>query len=381
MPIIQRVLSMDEYYRSTEGDKIILNHLSPMALDDITKINESLMTVYNNTESISTMPSCECGMIKGRYMLGRACSACGTSCRESYEKVKPLMWLKTLAPHIKFINPIFWLILRNLLDKKTDYLRWLCDPKYNIPTNIPNHIIGLKDELGGKRSYQNVLNNIPVILMYLSNHAKYKTSYKRANILLLLDMYHKQGNEMFSDFLPIINKKLFVMENTSKGKFVNLSVADVYDVVLMWVSAANDERATEKKQYDATAEAVAKLADLYLMYMKNYVVKKIGIFRKHIYGARSHFTFRSVITSMPAQHQHDEIHIPWGIAVTVFKYHILNKLIKRGYTYIEATRMRFKAVKSYDPVLHEIMNELIAESPQGKIPVILQRNQTRRVPY
>lgn len=378
MPIIQRVLSMDEYFRSSDGDKIILNHLSPMALDDINKINESLITVYNNTESISTMPSCDCGMVSGRYMLGRACNSCGTYCKESYEKVKPLMWLKALNPNLKFINPIFWLILRNLLDKKTDYLRWLCDPKFNLQCNIPNHIIGLKDELGGKRSYTNVINKIPEILMYLSNHAKYKTSYKRANILLLLDMYHKQGNEIFSEYLPIINKKLFVMENTSKGKFVNLSVADVFDVVLMWVSAANDERATDKRQADSTAEAVAKLADLYLTYMKNYVVKKIGIFRKHIYGARSHFTFRSVITSMSGRHQHDEIHIPWGIAVTVFKYHILNKLIRRGYTYIEATKMRFKGVKSYHPVLDEILAELIAEAPGGRIPVILQRNPSLR---
>lgn len=380
MAITQRFLPMDEYFRSSDGDKIILNHLSPMALDDINKINESLITVYNNTESISTMPSCDCGMVKGRYMLNRPCGACGTSCKESYEKVKPLMWLKSLHPTVKFMNPIFWLILRNILDKKTDYLRWLCDPKYNLPTTIPNHIIGLRDEIGGKRSYANFISKIPEVLVYLSNHARYKVSYKQANILLLLEMYYKHEHDLFSDYLPIINKKLFVMENTTKGKFVNLSVADVYDVVLMWVTAANDEKATEKKKSDATAEAVSKLADLYLTYMKNYVVKKIGIFRKHVYGARSHFTFRSVITSMPGRHKHDEIHIPWGIAVTVFKYHILNKLIKRGYTYIESTRLRFKAVKKYDPIVHSVINELIAEAPTGRIAAILQRNQKEGFP-
>lgn len=374
MAITQEFFSLDAYYRRSSGDKIIVNDLNQFNISDIEKLNSSLMTVYNNTDTLSTVPSCDCNELKGRYLIGRTCQACGTVCKEVHEKVEPLLWLKSISPNLKFMNPDFWLVFRTIIDKKIDYLRWMCDSKYNPPVELPNFMYGIKELLKEERTYENTMSKIPAIIKYLLNHAKFKDPDKQENLKLVLSMWNKEKESLFSDYLPIINKKLFVMENTTKGRFTNLATSDVIDIVMSWMKIVNDEKPTIKKQSNSTAAIISKLATLYYVYFDSYIVKKIGVFRKHVYGARSHFTFRAVITSIPGRHLYNEVHVPWAIGVTAFRPHILNKLMKRGYRYKEANVMLFRAVKKYTVVIDEILNELISESPYMGIPILIQRN-------
>ena len=75
------------------------------------------------------------------------------------------------------------------------------------------------------------------------------------------------------------------------------------------------------------------------------------------------------------RHRHDQIIAPWCIGSTVFRPHLLNKLIKRGYSYKNASNLLYRAVKKYEPVVDELLQEIIKESsdPRG-IPVLIQRN-------
>lgn len=378
MAISQEFLGMDEYFRSTQGDKIIINDLCYANIRDQDLLMGNMLTVYNAAEAISTKPSCDCGKLNNRYLIGQTCSTCGSTVREPHEKVEPLLWLKVLQSDLKFINVDFWLILRNIMDKKTDWLRWLSDPKYNPPVAVPDFVYGLRDMLG-ERSYKNTVNRIPDIIMYLYNSPKFKgpdKPEKLESLELLMNMYVLEKDKLYSDYLPIINKKLFVMENTPKGRFTNLAISEIVDVAITWIKHANlnEQIVDEKRNAVSTASIISALADVYYKYFDDYIVKKVGMFRKHVYGARSHFTFRSVITSVPGKHRHDEISIPWGIAVTVFEYHICNKLMKRGFNYKEVNSLLFSCVKMYDPLIHEILLELLAEAPNNRIPVIAQRN-------
>lgn len=375
MAITQRFLGQDEYFRRTTGQKLIVNDISYMSAEDLKNLDDKLITQYNNTDVISTIPQCDCGVVSGRYKLGKLCPNCGTMCKEAHEKVEPVLWLRALTPNTKFLNPDFWSILKNILFKKVDCLRWLCDSSYNPGVNLPTHVYGILELLGNVRKYEVVMNKLPAILEYLIVHPNFRDPDKRENLTLLLDMFHKEKDKLFSDYLPIMNKQLFVMENTSKGKFINFTVADAIDIVMMWVKASNEEKQTDKKINIVTGQVISKLSDLYMTYFNNYVYKKIGIFRKHVYGTRSHFTFRSVIVSIPGKHRHDEIYIPWSIAVTVFRPHILNILVKRyKMPYIDVNNLLFRSVKKYEPIVHEALLTLMREAPTGRINVIAQRN-------
>lgn len=104
--------------------------------------------------------------------------------------------------------------------------------------------------------------------------------------------------------------------------------------------------------------------------------KKEGWARKHTFGTRSHWTFRGVITSLSANHERDELHIPWSMAVMLLEYHLMNKLLKRNFTPAECTNLINESVLQYNPLIDELFSELIAESPQKGIPTSFCRNPT-----
>lgn len=376
MAITQRILNMDEYFRITPGDKIIVNDLNMLNVGDIESVISSLMTVYNNTDVISTKPSCDCGKLTGRYVLHKTCVECGTECRDLESKVYPILWLKSLTPNLKFCNVNFWLMLSKNLDSKIDYLRWLSDDKYNPPVKIPSYIFSIKDMIGGVRSYSNTMNNIPKIIMFLQSLTKFKDPEKQVMLSYMLELYENSKKDIFTDYLPIVNKKLFVKENTNKGIFINLTVSDAIEVVMGWMKVCSLDNPKPKDQEIATARAISGLATLYAKYFKEHVAEKSGILRKHVYGGRSHFTFRNVIVSRAGRHRHDQIVAPWCIGPSVFRPHLLNKLIKRGYSYKDASNLLYRAVKKYEPVVDELLQEIIKESsdPRG-IPVFIQRNK------
>ena len=374
MAITQRILNFDVYYRTTTGDKIIVNDLSYMDVTLGDMVMKSLMTIYDNTETISSKPSCDCGKSQGMYLLNRVCTMCGTPVKDIDQKVDPVLWLKAFTPELKFLNTTYWLMLSQVIDSKYDWLRYLADSRFNPNLTIPAHIVAIREKLGNKRSYSHVMNNIETILNYMLTLPKYKVGKKLVMIQSLLELYNTHKEDLFSTYLPIVNKKLFVIENTNKGRFVNLIVADIVDVALSWIKTSSLENPSMIRLENTTASAISNLAGLYKNYFINYVGKKKGILRKHVYGARSHFTFRTVITSIPGKHDHDEIIPPWSIMVTVFRPFILNKLEKRGYKYKDADKLLFKAVITYIPVIDEILEELIRESYGGKLSCIMQRN-------
>jgi len=138
---------------------------------------------------------------------------------------------------------------------------------------------------------------------------------------------------------------------------------------------AAKEGTSMRRKSIATGILVSKLAALYIKYYEKFLISKEGGFRKHVYGARSNFTFRTVITASTGRHKHNEVVPPWVISVTTFRPHLLNKLIRRGYSYKQADRLLNHSIGHYSSVIEELQKELISESPypQG-IPVIVNRN-------
>lgn len=368
MAITQRLISLDAYYRATPGDKIIVNDISWFKPDDLETLNRNLMSIYDNTDILSTKPTCDCGVTAGRYLVGKCCSVCGTKCQERDQKMTPLIWLRAIDEDHLFINPVIWLMIKKLLSNKGDYLRYLCDTRYNPPIGIPPYIINIRDMvLKGERSYANTSKHLVDILKYLLSVPKYKDPSKQEYIQLLINMVMQHPDEIYSNYLPIINKKLFIVENTSKGKFINLASSDIIDVVMSWVKLCSENINLTPKQISSTmASVMSNISNLYHNYYSKFLIGKPGVFRKHLYGTRSHFTFRCVIVSTPGEHKYNEIVAPWAIGLTAFRPHIFNKLIKRGYNYKQANKLLFKSVKKYDPVISEILDELITETPEGK---------------
>jgi DNA-directed RNA polymerase beta' subunit len=130
-----------------------------------------------------------------------------------------------------------------------------------------------------------------------------------------------------------------------------------------------------------TAKIMAMITDYYHNIFRSNLSPKEGLLRKHLGGARGNHGFRAVITSHEDVAHHDEIYIPWCVGVTVFRQHILNKLMNRnhrhgGLTHNQAVGLMMGHVYKYHPVLDAILKELIAEAPGRGIVCMIQRNPT-----
>lgn len=370
MAITQKFINLDKYRKLCGG--IDLNDIDININDSVESINQRLYTIYNSN-IISTVPQCECGYIHSRHRLGVRCDRCGGVCKEP-DGNKPFLWLRDI--NAKFINPMFWLMLRTIMDKKIDCLKWLSDTSYN-PPNKPEFLVNLLSVMGGVRSYTALVNNMDKVIEFLKHITKFKSSVSAVSELeAMSELWIKYNNDLLTSHVPIPNKNIFVMEATSKGRFINLVVGDVVNIVNEWMRITSDD--VDIKRVDKyTAKAISSLASLGKTLYTDYIVSKTGLFRKHQYGARSHGTFRTTVTCIPRPHTHNQVELPWSVGLTAYEPHIINKLCKRKYTYKKACALILRSIDSYSEVISEILDELVEESNyELGIPVSMQRNPT-----
>jgi hypothetical protein len=292
-----------------------------------------------------------------------------------FDSVEPILWLEKFKDDLVFINPKFWADLSKTISTKLDGLRWLSDTTYN-PPKIPPALLGLKEIIGG-RSYLNVVNNLDKIIMFLKHNAYFKTLPKQVRLDALLKLVEEDRDKIFSNHLPLINKKLFVMETTNKGNYTSVLLSDIIDLALLGISTANDVGMTRKRIETNTAKVISKSAELFTNYLKDLVSKKGGLIRKNIYGTRAHFTFRCVVSAIGTDYDYDELHVPWSILTTTFRPHVINKLRKRGYNMKDASAKTFRATLIFDQEIADIGEELIKEAKGKGIAVLANRNQRR----
>ena len=206
------------------------------------------------------------------------------------------------------------------------------------------------------------------------NNSTFKANGKNIKAEELLKHYLENYNDLYTTYLPLINKRLFVMEVTPKGTYVSPMLADILNIALLGIKISNLDP-TDRRVENGTGTIISSTVKLFNKYVKEKLGGKPGLARRHIYGTRSHFTFRAVITSLRTYEDYDILHLPWVIGVTAFRPHILNKLIKKhNFTYREANKILHEVVMRYDPLIDDILNELIKESPYKGIPVIFNRN-------
>lgn len=373
MAIRQKHISLDAYFRSITSKKLILNDLSLFDQNHKEEFHNAMVKEYSG-DTFNILPKCNCGKYKGEFYKGHKCEVCnGVVDEMSYD---PVIWAKAFTKDRWFINPMYFQMLNNLLGKDIQYLVGIT----NEPRTKSNVSIAIaRTVLHNDRSYKNFLANIRNILIFISSLSQFRTVSKAESVRLLLEMWDNEHDILLSEYLPLINNVLFNVTKTNKGKYLDTGLASVYDVASMWMRVANDSVATELTLDKTTGKAVCAIGSMPEFYIRNYISGKPGIFRKHVYGCRSPFTFRTVITSRPGRHRHDEVIAPWAVLVTVMRPMILNRLMKvdNKLSYLEASNRIYRACKSYDSEIYKIGKDLIKEAQESNgrgLPVIIHRN-------
>lgn len=114
------------------------------------------------------------------------------------------------------------------------------------------------------------------------------------------------------------------------------------------------------------ASVVNGLSTYYLHMFGDPFSAKEGWWRKTVFGTRMHFSYRAVATSQAGVHNYEQIQIPYSVAATLFRVHLMNKLRGRGYTEDEAFTYVMQHVANRDPLIDELLSEILGEACGGK---------------
>lgn len=358
-----------ERYRKQLGNDIIYVNDLPMETDsDHLRVIDLIMTHYTEDYIPATRPA------DSPFMQDK----------------KPSVWLRPPDGVDYFIVPRVWLIMRkNMTYKGTNVLRWLVDPLYRTPKEPMGPWLAVA-ELGIQRSYIAFYKNFDKIMnawfgYYLSlKNMEIKDHY-------FMEFIKKYRNLIFVTALPIPNKMAFVRETNSTGDYGDTSVmTHAIDAVNTIASLRNVAGGlTLRKAENKTVKVIEHLAEFIVRHDRENSSKKSGTYRKHFCGASMSFSARAIITSAQntedmiskeyyfdpdAGLKYDEIYIPWGMGMELFKVHITTKLIRRGLTPLDISALYAKHTRYFSPLLKEIMEEVIKEHPLKKFPNLIQRN-------
>ena len=375
MPIYQQLSNFDREFNSLREIPIIINDLVNNSKEDKDFIKNIVTTRYDG-DLISLLPSCRCGSIKGEFSIGVTCPTCNTLVKTSLESdIESMIWFRKPHGVAKLINPHVWLMLRNRFTKSGfNVIQWLTDTTYKAPVKEPPILAKLKAD-GVPRGYNNFVQNFRMIMEYLFSIKQFDVNDNIDYLKQLLLGHESNLQYIFSDYIPLPNKSILIIETTNVGIYVDPVVVGIVDAIEMLVSIDNDfyDQSIKVKE-NRTVKAIVKLVEYFEKYLKTNLTPKGGQLRRHVFGTRTNFSFRAVVSSLTGPHEYDEIHVPIGIGLTAFRPHLLNKLFKLGYDHNSAIGLLLSHTEKYHPLLSRLLQELIDESPDKGLKCLLQRN-------
>lgn len=369
------IIDLDEVFNTIETPPIVLNHQEILTQEGREAFDRLLYTQYTE-DTLSPTPTCQCGAIRGRYNIGLKCTSCLTYVEEPIKtEIEPIVWMA--APNkIKYLMPpIVWhMLVTKIKASGFSFVKWMTDPNYRPSGHIPQRLPWMLEQ-GHKRSYNYFIRNFEEVLHDLV----FGDGRKKPNPthVYLYELCIKNKDKILVKHIPIPSKVAFIIEESAGSRWADKTMNLAIDAVRRMQET---EQALDTLSIRNLESRITKILDsmgqFYYEYLRKNWDGKTKIFRKHIFGARLHFTARAVITSITEVHDKSELHFPWSMSLQLFKIHIASKLIHRGFSAEAALSMINGHAYVYHPLLDEIFQELIHESKYMGLPVIFQRNPT-----
>lgn len=358
------MIDQEEVFNKLNSAPVIVNYLDISTPQGRLNLNELMYTKCEG-DRLNTIPSCSCGRLTRFVNYGKTCAICHTVCQTSMDQeLEPSMWLEAPVGVNTLINPAHWIVLSSLLTiSGCNMLEWFCNPYYKAPGKQPDKLSALIDYMNnagisrGINDFQRCIDDLFSEMFRLRMFPK----KRREEVAALMGVIR---DTIFTRWVPIPSEVGFIVEVDERATRVDEEMIDAVNAIrIINDVAAMGERMPLAKRQSLSVVAIAHLAKFYVGYVDKSIGSKPGFLRKHVYGSRLDFTARAVITSNAGVHDYDELIIPWGVALQLFQIDITNKLYRRGWSVTQVLDVFKDYALRYHPVLHEVIEELIAESP------------------
>ncbi len=382
-----RIISHDEDFEKLKYTPLMINDYNVSNPEHKEILDRHLYTHYKETDTIEYSSSCACGAMTNVYdeddeILCEICHTPATSTTDG--PIHSYVWFRAPEGVDRLISPQMYSVIAPYLKvREYNFLEYFLDKDYNpdltrITAKETIRKINILHSRGLPRGYNNFIKHFDGIMEFLFEANIVDGTRQKREELWKFIQENKQY--MFPKYLPIPSKLCFIVESTTSGIYIDKPLLTALNTILLIsktelnnVEIPLDSRSVQRR----TFKAIKQYAEFFDTYVKSRLAGKPGQWRRHHFGSRLHFTARGVITSISEPHDMNDLHIPWGVGLQLFKYHIINKLMnKHGFDYNRAINYVYGHVLKYDKLLDDIFKELIAESPEGRILCLLQRNPT-----
>lgn len=366
MGLIAYIPDHKEILDLMEEPPLVVNDLK---LDFGTKEGKDRLAMYLSFQFdgdvIPAIPTCLGGHIGGESRLGEKCPVCDTRVTNLVDRaVDQGVWIRPPEGVTGFIHPEIWNVLSPRLTplKSFSMMSWVCDPNYG--EFIPAYAAVLEEY---KRIHKRGLNYVlehfdEVINFILSSKLCTKlTLQDKADIQLFL---LQNRSKVVQKYLPLPSSIFVVSEKTAMGTYADEKTPALLDAVYMVTSTYGSAIALTARQREShAARFISAVSAVYQNICTKFIGSKYGLVRRQLIGSRLHFTGRAVITSISDAHHYEELHVPWAFAVQILEPHLTGKLLRRGFTVNEAMEFLEDHTLNWHPLMRELFDELIAESP------------------
>ena len=390
------VVDYQQMYKNLKTRPVIINHIARdyPSMNASEMINALIRNHYED-DNLDTMARCMCGHLTGGFNEGLVCPLpdCKTVVARSIDRpLESNIWMEVPEGIPAFVNPIAWSIINaNMSSTKFDLMQYLTEPHYRPPApeaeNVKS-VINYLEANGVKRGLANFYNDFDHIMdvVLVTNpmlkHRNGPNGKPWIKEALVRDMRHwvkKYRKCIFSNRLPFPSRIVFPSEQSGFTTYIDPNMPAAFDSVKTLCSIENSPtRLTERKVNSLVVKTIMQYTAYHEGFRRTTCGTKRGIFRRQLGSTRSPWTARAVIAPLAGKHEYDEIHTPWSMTVALLRVDIASMLMKEPYNM--NPREIYKRIDdgtlTYDPLIHEVIDKLIAQCPEGGIPVSMLRNPT-----
>lgn len=367
------LIDLDQQFANSPHSKIInnFNLISPNLSREYTD------QIFSNADDeLGFEPTCECGMTCGVIKEGLICPQCGTVCSTGFTDVMThQIWLGVPQELPPVIHPVWYMIMHTwtAIGRYDSVLDSILNPKSEIPEDFEPY---MHDEL---RGFQYFYAHADEILDILIN--QYERTAKKPMAEWMIPFREKYRHLLFTRHLPILHSSLHPLKkNGETMNYIDTTSKELLKAIIDMSAVTYRQHATtvnSRQQYRTLYNVYKNMITYYTSLVSTKLGSKQGLLRKHCYGSRVHFSFRSVVVPQTIPLPMDEVLLPWCTIVNGLKLVIINFLMTRfNKSFNEALQIFFHALVKYDETVDQCLKMFINECPDHKGCIILGRNPT-----
>jgi len=359
MPIFQKLINLEEVFENLPYPPVIINNLEGKDNEEREQIS-NIVSTYYTSDNVSLIPTCGCGSTKGVFSVNTICPNCNMEVLSPIESnIYSLLWVNKPEGIDKLISPIILIMLKERFTKSGfSVMNYLMDTSYRVKSNskAARELLTKVREQNFDRGYNNFITNFDSIIEVLLGMKEFRLKYGVKDSLKELIL--RDRDKIFTNHLPLPNRNVLIIEKTPFGVSTDKIVIMAIDAIQMLTGIDNLDTIKPMVKQNRTFRSLDLLCGYYSLFFKEKLNQKRRIFRGHVYGTRTNLSGRAVVTNLVGHHDYNDIHLPWGVSLVIFRPYLINKLMRLGYSHNGALNKIFTAINIYDEVLDGILKSL-----------------------